>query len=133
MPKLTERTPHRREQLSERAAEMARETTGGMELWFLWPPGSGEESTQFFSSHEPLIAYVSTSSAGHSMEDFESSHEEMEAWRDFPSKAPSRRATPLGRRLEELREQIKASGQPLLSWEEIDQELGERRNTDGGY
>lgn len=35
--------------------------------------------------------------------------------------------TPLGRRLDELRERIKASGAPLLSWEKIDRELSERR------
>lgn len=33
----------------------------------------------------------------------------------------------MGRRLDELRERIKASGTPLLSWEEIDRELSERR------
>lgn len=33
----------------------------------------------------------------------------------------------MGRRLDELRERIKASGAPLLSWEEIDRELSERR------
>ncbi len=46
-----------------------------------------------------------------------------------------RRKTPLGRRLDEIRERIKASGEPLLSWEEIDRELAERRGearTDDG-
>lgn len=51
----------------------------------------------------------------------------VEQWRFTPK--PGRRRTPLGRRLEELRERIKASGEPLLSsWEEVDRELGERRS-----
>ncbi len=35
--------------------------------------------------------------------------------------------TPLGQRLAEIRERIKGGGQPLLSWEEIDRELADRR------
>lgn len=35
--------------------------------------------------------------------------------------------TSLGQRLAEIRERIKASGQPLLSWEDIDRELADRR------
>lgn len=35
--------------------------------------------------------------------------------------------TALGRRLSEIRERIKSGGQPLLSWEEIDRELVDRR------
>ncbi|MBA3424618.1 MAG: hypothetical protein H0U04_08755 [Rubrobacter sp.] len=48
---------------------------------------------------------------------------------------PGRRRTALGKRLDEIRERIKASGEPLLSWEEIDRELAERRGearTDDG-
>jgi hypothetical protein len=40
---------------------------------------------------------------------------------------PGQRRTALGRRLDEIRERIKAGGEPLLSWEEIDRELAERR------
>lgn len=48
--------------------------------------------------------------------------------RRFTPNSPKRqRRTPLGRRLEEIRERIEASGEPLLSWEEIDREVGERR------
>ncbi len=51
-----------------------------------------------------------------------------------PTKAVSRRGrrrTELGRRLDEIRERIVASGEPLLSsWEEVDRELGERRGED---
>lgn len=39
--------------------------------------------------------------------------------------------TPLGRRLAEIRERIKASGQPLLTWEDVDRELGDRRDSEG--
>ena len=35
--------------------------------------------------------------------------------------------TPLGRRLWEIRASIVASGVPLLSWDEIDREIEERR------
>ena len=35
--------------------------------------------------------------------------------------------TPLGRRLWEIRARIVASGTPLLSWDEIDREVQERR------
>ena len=35
--------------------------------------------------------------------------------------------TPLGRRLWEIRASIVASGLPLLSWDEIDREIEERR------
>jgi hypothetical protein len=35
--------------------------------------------------------------------------------------------TPLGRRLWELRQQMIASGERLLSWEEIEREVAERR------
>jgi uncharacterized protein (DUF433 family) len=35
--------------------------------------------------------------------------------------------SPLGRRLGELREQFLASGEPLLSWDEIDTEVADRR------
>lgn len=33
----------------------------------------------------------------------------------------------MGRRLEEIRERTVDSGEPLLSWEEIDRELADRR------
>ena len=35
--------------------------------------------------------------------------------------------TPLGKRLMELREKIREAGAPLLSWEEIEREIFERR------
>lgn len=50
----------------------------------------------------------------------------VEQWRSTPK--PPGRKTPLGRRLDEIRKRIKASGQPLLSsWEELDRELADRR------
>ena len=39
--------------------------------------------------------------------------------------------TPLGQRLTEIRERIKASGVPLLSWEDVDKELEDRRDSEG--
>jgi hypothetical protein len=41
---------------------------------------------------------------------------------------PGQRRTALGKRLDEIRERIKASGEPLLSWEEIDREIAEHRS-----
>lgn len=50
----------------------------------------------------------------------------VEQWRSTPK--PSERKTPLGRRLDEIRTRIVASGEPLLSsWDEVDRELGDRR------
>lgn len=43
---------------------------------------------------------------------------------------PPRLISPLGRKLRRIRAEIIASGEPLLSWEEIDREVAERR---GGY
>ncbi len=40
--------------------------------------------------------------------------------------------TSLGERLAQIRERIVASGEPLLSWGEIERELAERRGDVGG-
>ena len=40
--------------------------------------------------------------------------------------------TELGRKLMELRARIVASGQPLLSWEELEREVAERRGGSDG-
>jgi hypothetical protein len=42
-------------------------------------------------------------------------------------KPPARPRTELGKQLLRIRERIVASGEPLLSWGEIDQEIAERR------
>jgi hypothetical protein len=39
--------------------------------------------------------------------------------------------TTLGRKLWEIRQQIVASGEPLLGWEELEQEVTERQNERG--
>lgn len=41
----------------------------------------------------------------------------------------SRPLTPLGRRLQEIRARIVASGQPLLSREEVEREVAERQGS----
>ena len=41
--------------------------------------------------------------------------------------APARPRTELGKQLLRVRERIIASGEPLLSWDEIDEEIAERR------
>ena len=46
---------------------------------------------------------------------------------DNSSFEPARPRTFLGRQLMRIREEIVASGEPLLSWEEIARELSERR------
>jgi hypothetical protein len=40
---------------------------------------------------------------------------------------PATPRTPLGKRLLRIRERIVASGEPLWSWSEIEQEIAERR------
>lgn len=48
-------------------------------------------------------------------------------WNRLPLFPTPQERQALGQRLRELRAQIRASGVPLLSWEEIDRELAERR------
>jgi gentisate 1,2-dioxygenase len=45
----------------------------------------------------------------------------------LPNPHPSPEISPLGKKLRELRAQIVASGEPLLSREELDREITERR------
>ena len=40
---------------------------------------------------------------------------------------PETSRTPLGKRLLRLRERIVASGEPLLTWDEVEREVAERR------
>lgn len=49
-------------------------------------------------------------------------------WREATAHRPR---TPLARRLEEIRARIVASGQPLLTREEIEREVAERRGSRG--
>ena len=44
-----------------------------------------------------------------------------------PPPGPGTSRTPLGKRLLRIREQIFALGEPLLTWEEIEREVAERR------
>lgn len=44
-----------------------------------------------------------------------------------PHKSPHKRRTALGQRLWEIRSRLVATGEPLLGWEEIEQEITERR------
>lgn len=46
---------------------------------------------------------------------------------DTPPKSPYQARTPLGARLMRIREEIVASGEPLLSWDALERELAERR------
>ena len=124
-------TPSRRGALlSTDAVRLAEQATGGPALWFLWRAGSGQDSLQLPSGPFFWAGPISVSAPGRSIErEARLSEEAAERWRstqDLP-KAPKQRRTPLGRRLDEIRVRIKASGQPLLSWEDIDQELAERR------
>jgi hypothetical protein len=56
---------------------------------------------------------------------------DRQADNDKQSKEPivSTPRTPLGRRLREIREKIVASGVPLLTWEQIEEDLLERRGS----
>lgn len=43
------------------------------------------------------------------------------------SSIPAEPISPLGQKLREIRRRIVASGEPLLSWDELEKELAERR------
>jgi hypothetical protein len=127
---LVERPPRGRELLSTDAVRLAARVTGGPALWFLWSAGSGQDLLPFPPGSISGLDLGSVSPPGRSIElDARLFEETAERWREIPrSTAPERRRTPLGRRLDEIRKRIEASGQPLLSsWEEIDRELAERR------
>lgn len=129
MDNLAEKAPREGELLSTDAVRLAAEITGGPTLWFLWSAGSGQDLLPFPVVSVSGLGPISVSPSGRSIE-FDASlfEKAAERWRKIPrSTIPKQRRTPLGRRLDEIRERIKASGQPLLSWEEIDRELAERR------
>jgi hypothetical protein len=116
--------------LATDAVRLAEQATGGPALWFLWRAGSGQDSLQVPVDLIVRVDPLSVSLPGQSIEREARLFEEViERWRGTqPSQeAPKQRRTPLGRRLDEIRARIKASGQPLLSWEDIDRELAERR------
>ncbi len=117
--------------LSTDAIRLATGITGGPTLWFLWRAGSGQDLLTLPPvgvRSEPES--ISVSPSGRSIElDARMFEEANERWRrtQRSTKAPKRRRTPLGRRLDEIRARIKESGVPLLSWEDIDRELAEQR------
>jgi hypothetical protein len=128
--KLLKTPPRGRELLSADAVRLAKQATGGPALWFLWRAGSGQDSLQLpvglILRADPISVRPPDQSIERGARLFE---EATERWRDIqhPPKAPKQRRTPLGRRLDEIRARIEASGQPLLSWEDIDRELAELR------
>lgn len=116
--------------VSADAVRMAERATGGPALWFLWQAGSGQDSLRLPLGLVLRVDPISISSPGRSIESEARMFEQAaERWRGTrpPTKVPKQRHTSLARRLDEIRERIKASGQPLLSWEEIDRELDELR------
>ncbi len=129
MDNLVEKTPHEGELLSTDAVRLALGITGGPTLWFWWYAGSGQGLLPLPAGLVTGLAPISLSSSGRTIElDTRLFEETTERWHEIPQPtAPKQRRTPLGRRLDEIRERVKASGQPLLSWEDIDQELSERR------
>ncbi len=129
MDNLVEKTPHEGELLSTDAVRLAAGITGGPTLWFLWYAGSGQDLLPFPADLVSGLVPISVSSSGRSIElDAKQFEEATERWHETPRPTkPRQRRTPLGYRLDEIRKRIKASGQPLLSWEDIDRELAERR------
>lgn len=129
MYNLAEKAPREGELLSTDAVRLAAGITGGPTLWFLWSAGSGQDLLPIPAGSFSGLNLISMSPSGRSIEfDARLFEEAAERWREIPrSTTPKQRRTPLGRRLEEIRKRVKASGQPLLSWEEIDRELAERR------
>ncbi len=129
MDNLVEPTPRGGELLSTDAVRLAMKVTGERAFWFLWHAGSGQDLLPHYVSLVKGSDPISVTLSGQNIE-FDTSvfEEAAERWRETSrSTTPKRRRTPLGRRLDEIRERIKASDQPLLSWEEIDRELMERR------
>ena len=130
MAKLVEETPPGGQLLSPDAVRLAMKLTGGPTHWFLWLAGSGQGLTILPADLVAGIVPISVSpSSGRTIElDASLYREAAERWREVPRLVvPKQRRTPLGRHLDEIRQRIKASGEPLLSWEQIDQELAERR------
>ena len=122
--------PRREELLSVDAFLLAAQATGGPAGWFLWHPGSGQDSIRLAAGLVQGWGPISVSTPGRSIEfDTRLFEEAAKRWRGIrrPTETPKQRRTPLGRRLAELRERIEASGQPLLSWNDIDRELAELR------
>jgi hypothetical protein len=127
---VIEKAPqHGGELLSTDAVRLAERVTGGPALWFLWQAGSGQDLLRLPPDLILRLDPISVSAPGQSIESEARLFEEAtERWRKLPRHAaPKQRRTPLGRHLDEIRKRIKASGQPLLSWEGIDRELAERR------
>lgn len=130
MSTILEKTPRGGELLSTDAVRLAAKVTGGPTLWFLWRAGSGQDLLQLpLEAQVSELGPISVSPLGQSIEREARLFEEAtEAWRRTQRPTvPKQRRTPLGRRLDEIRTRIKASGQPLLSWEDVDRELAERR------
>lgn len=129
MDNLVEKAPRGGELLSTDAVRLAVEVTGGPTLWFMWRAGSGQDLLPLLPGLVSGLDPISVSSPGQSIElDARLFQKATERWRETPRPTtPKQRRTRLGQRLDKVRERVKASGQPLLSWEEIDQELAERR------
>lgn len=129
MENLAEKAPQSGELLSTDAVRLAVGITGGPTLWFLWYAGSGQDLLPFPAGLVSGLPPISVSWSGRSIErDARLFEEATGRWHETPrSTKLGQRRTPLGRRLDEIRKRVKASGQPLLSWEDIDRELAERR------
>jgi len=126
---VVEKDPNGGALLSTDAILLAAQATGGPALWYLWQAGSGQDLLRIPPGLVFELDPISVSSPGRSIEfDAWLFEEATERWREAPRPVPFRqRRTPLGRRLDEIRKRIKASGQPLLSWEDIEREIAEQR------
>ena len=130
MSSVTEKLPREEGLPSADVVRLAAEVTGGPRIWFSWQPGSGQTSLRVPPGFVFGLDPISVSLPGRSIESGAKWFEEAsERWREVPRPAPPKpqRRTRLAHRMDEIRERIKASGQPLLSWEEIERELARRR------
>ena len=90
--------------------------------WFSWPADSGENSIAILLHPHNGINRVSVHEA---LDAQQEEHAKAEiAWRDVDRFVPR---TPLGKKLWNLRQQILASSVPLLTWDEIEAEVRQRR------
>jgi hypothetical protein len=116
--------------LSNEAVRLAAGATGGRAEWFLWGAGSGQALMPLLPSLELSAESIAVSLPGRTIElDARLGEETIALWSSLPmtNKDIELSVVPLARRLTELRERIKDSGAPLLTWDEIDRELEERR------
>lgn len=89
-----------------------------------WNPGGIDNTVKYGALPVELFDIATSPAAMLFNEEIRSAEKIIVDW---ASKVTLKARTPLGKRLLSLRAKIIASGEPLLSWEEIDIEVRKRR------